>query len=86
MIVTSESPAVAIPDEHWGERPKAFVALKDGQELAEDELIAFCQARLARFKCPAAVEFGELPKTSTGKIQKYILREREWAGRERRIN
>jgi fatty-acyl-CoA synthase len=81
-----ECAVVAIPDDTWGERPKAFVTLKEGQELTSDELIEFCRARLARFKCPAAVEFCELPKTSTGKIQKYVLREREWAGRERRIN
>jgi fatty-acyl-CoA synthase len=81
-----ECAVVAIPDEKWGERPKAFVTLKEGQDLSADDLIEFCRQRLARFKCPAAVEFCELPKTSTGKIQKYVLREREWAGRERRIN
>jgi fatty-acyl-CoA synthase len=81
-----ECAVVAIPDDTWGERPKAFVTLKGDQELTSDELIEFCRQRLARFKCPAAVEFCELPKTSTGKIQKYVLREREWAGRERRIN
>lgn len=81
-----ECAVVAIPDPTWGERPKAFVTLKPGQQVEEQELIAFCRERLAHFKCPAAIEFGELPKTSTGKIQKYILREREWAGREKRIN
>jgi fatty-acyl-CoA synthase len=81
-----ECAVVAMPDETWGERPKAFVALKDGQDATEEEIIDFCRERLARFKCPAAVEFGELPKTSTGKIQKYLLRERVWAGREKRIS
>jgi fatty-acyl-CoA synthase len=80
-----ECAVVAVPDERWGERPKAFVALKPGSEATEREIIDFCRERLARFKCPAAVEFGELPKTSTGKIQKYVLREREWAGRDRRL-
>jgi fatty-acyl-CoA synthase len=80
-----ECAVVASPDERWGERPKAFVALKPGVEATEGEIIAFCRERLAHFKCPAAVEFGDLPKTSTGKIQKFVLREREWAGRDRHI-
>ena len=77
---------VAIPDEKWGERPKAFVTLKPGQNATEEEIIAFCRERLAHFKCPAAVELGDLPKTSTGKIQKFVLREKEWAGYEKRIH
>jgi fatty-acyl-CoA synthase len=81
-----ECAVIAIPDEHWGERPKAFVTLRDGGEATEEELIAFCRERLAHFKCPVAVAFGELPKTSTGKVQKFVLREAEWAGREKRIN
>jgi fatty-acyl-CoA synthase len=81
-----ECAVVAIPDDKWGERPKAFVALKPGEEATEEEIVGFCRERLAHFKCPAAVEFGELPKTSTGKIQKYVLREREWAGRATRIH
>jgi fatty-acyl-CoA synthase len=80
-----ECAVVSMPDERWGERPKAFVALKPGEAVSADELVGFCRERLAHFKCPAAVEFGELPKTSTGKVQKYVLREREWAGQERRI-
>ncbi len=81
-----ECAVIAIPDEVWGERPKAFVTLKPGQDATEEEIITFCRERLAHFKCPAAVEFGDLPKTSTGKIQKFVLREKEWAGREKRIN
>ena len=54
--------------------------------LSADEIIAHCRSRLAHFKAPKAVEFGPLPKTSTGKVQKYLLREREWKGREKRIN
>jgi fatty-acyl-CoA synthase len=81
----SEAAVVAMPDEKWGERPKAFVELKSGQDAEEDEIISFCRENLAKFKCPAAVEFCELPRTGTGKIQKFVLREREWAGREKAI-
>jgi fatty-acyl-CoA synthase len=81
-----ECAVVAIPDDTWGERPKAFVTLKPNQQASAEQIIAFCRERLAHFKCPDAVEFGDLPKTSTGKVQKYVLREKEWAGREKRIN
>ena len=80
-----ECTVVAIPNDHWGERPKAFVTLKDGAHATAEEIIAFTRAQLAHFKCPDVVEFGPLPKTSTGKVQKYVLREREWAGRDTRI-
>ncbi|MBF0333978.1 MAG: acyl-CoA synthetase [Alphaproteobacteria bacterium] len=69
-----EVAVVARPDEKWGETPCAFVTLRPGASATEDEIIAFCRERLARFKCPRAVVFGELPKTSTGKIQKFALR------------
>ena len=81
-----ECAVVAIPDDKWGERPKAFVTLKKGAVVTDAEIIEFCRGQMARYKCPAAVQFGALPKTSTGKVQKYVLREREWAGREKRIN
>jgi len=81
-----ECAVVAMPDERWGEVPKAFVTLKPGRELADEELIAYCRTLLPGFKTPKAVEFGPLPKTSTGKIQKFVLREREWKGREKRVN
>jgi fatty-acyl-CoA synthase len=81
-----ECAVVAMPDEKWGERPKAFVTLKPGQRATEEEIIAHCRTVIAHFKCPAAVEFGDLPKTSTGKVQKFVLREKEWKGREKRIN
>jgi fatty-acyl-CoA synthase len=80
-----ECAVVATPHERWGEVPKAFVALRPGARASEQEIIDFCRERLAHFKCPKQVEFGQLPKTSTGKIQKFKLREKEWAGRERRI-
>jgi fatty-acyl-CoA synthase len=81
-----EAAVIAIPDDHWGETPKAFVTLKPGHELSSDELRAFVRERLAGFKVPRAIEFGDLPKTSTGKVQKFVLREREWAAHEKRIN
>jgi fatty-acyl-CoA synthase len=80
-----EVAVVAMPDEKWGERPKAFVELKDDQDASEEDLISFCREHLPGFKCPSAIEFGELPRTSTGKVQKYLLREREWQDREKAI-
>jgi fatty-acyl-CoA synthase len=77
---------VGIPDDHWGERPKAFVELRPGMQATAEELTAFCREQLAGFKCPDQVEYGSLPRTATGKVQKFVLREREWAGRERRVN
>jgi fatty-acyl-CoA synthase len=67
---------VARPDEKWGETPAAFIELKPGAAATATDIIAWCQARLARYKCPRHVLFGDLPKTSTGKIQKFVLRER----------
>lgn len=66
---------VAKPDEKWGEVPCAFVELKEGQTATSEEIIAFCRENLARFKCPKHVVFGEIAKTATGKIQKFVLRE-----------
>jgi fatty-acyl-CoA synthase len=80
-----ECAVVGIPHPHWGERPKAFVTLNDGAAATSEEIIAFCRERLARYKCPDAITFGPLPKTSTGKIQKFVLRDREWAGQGKRI-
>jgi fatty-acyl-CoA synthase len=71
-----EAAVVARPDAEWGETPCAFVTLKrEAQDTKEEEIIEFCRGRLAHFKCPKTVVFTELPKTSTGKIQKYVLRE-----------
>jgi fatty-acyl-CoA synthase len=72
-----EAAVVARPDEKWGETPCAFVTLKPGANLTDDELVAFCRDRIAHFKCPKTVVFTDLPKTSTGKIQKFVLR--RWA-------
>jgi fatty-acyl-CoA synthase len=72
-----EAAVVARPDAKWGETPCAFVALRpDAEGVSADELIAWCRERLAHFKAPRSVIFGPLPKTSTGKIQKFVLRER----------
>jgi fatty-acyl-CoA synthase len=82
-----ECAVVATPDEMWGERPKAFVVLREGAETGPEEIIEHVRGLIARFKAPDEVEFvGELPKTSTGKVQKYVLRERVWAGREKPID
>ena len=67
---------VAKPDEKWGETPCAFIELRDGVSTDEAEIIAFCRDNLAHYKCPRKVVFGELPKTPTGKIQKFMLRAR----------
>ena len=71
-----EAAVVARPDEKWGESPCAFVVPKPGEQLAAEDVIGWCRQHLAGFKVPRTVVFGELPKTSTGKIQKYLLRER----------
>jgi fatty-acyl-CoA synthase len=81
-----EAAVIAIPHDKWGEVPKAFVTLKAGANVSEADIIEHCRGRLAKFKVPHAIEFGALPKTSTGKIQKFVLREREWQGKGKRIN
>jgi fatty-acyl-CoA synthase len=81
-----EVAVIGVPDDYWGESPKAFVVVREGLVASEEEIIAHCRDRLAGFKVPRAVQFGELPKTSTGKIQKFVLRKQEWAGRASRIN
>ncbi len=81
-----EVAVIGVPDEKWGERPKAFVVLRPGAEVSEAELLDHVRARIARYKAPGAVEFlEELPKTSTGKVQKFELRDKEWAGHTSRV-
>ncbi|OFX05583.1 MAG: acyl-CoA synthetase [Alphaproteobacteria bacterium RIFCSPHIGHO2_12_FULL_66_14] len=81
-IALYKHPAVALaavvarPDEKWGETPCAFVQLKPGTDASADEIIAFCRDQLAHYKAPKSVVFGPLPTTATGKIQKFVLRER----------
>lgn len=71
-----EAAVVARPDGTWGETPCAFVTLKPESRATEEEILAFCRQNMARYKVPKTVIFGDLPKTSTGKIQKFALRER----------
>ncbi len=80
-----EVAVVSTPHPKWGEVAKAFVTPRPGTSPTEEDIIAFCKEHMARFKAPKMVEFGELPKTATGKIQKFKLREKEWHGRERKV-
>ena len=81
-----ECAVIGVPHEKWGETPKALVVLRPGAKLAEAELIAFCREHLAHFKCPTSVEFLDaLPRTATGKLQKFLLRDKYWKG-GRRVN
>ncbi|TQS40196.1 AMP-binding protein [Cryptosporangium phraense] len=81
-----EVAVIGIPDEKWGELVTALV-VTDGSDVSADEVIAFCRTKLAGYKCPKRVEFvGELPRTATGKLQKFKLREPFWEGRTRQVN
>jgi acyl-CoA synthetase (AMP-forming)/AMP-acid ligase II len=83
----AEAAVIGVPDEKWGETIKALVVLKPGTAATEQELIAFCRARMAHFKCPTSIEFrSELARTATGKLQKFKLREPYWQGRDRQVN
>ncbi len=82
-----ECAVIAVPDEKWGETPKALVVLKENQKADEAELLAFLRKRVAKFKVPRTVEFlPSLPKGGTGKILKKVLREKYWAGYEKRVH
>ena len=81
-----ECAVVAAPHDTWGEVPAAFVVLRTGSAVTEADLVEHVKTRIARFKAPKSVTFGELPKTATGKIQKFALRDRLWSGRDRRVN
>jgi acyl-CoA synthetase (AMP-forming)/AMP-acid ligase II len=77
-----ETAVIPVPDEKWGEVPKALVVLKPGAQATEDELLEFCRSRIAHYKAPRSVEFlSSLPKTGTGKILKRDLRKKYWGGR-----
>jgi fatty-acyl-CoA synthase len=81
-----EAAVIAAPDERWGETVCALVVLKPGAEASEDELIEFCRANLAHFKCPRRIQFIEaLPRTATGKIQKNVLRDKYWVDQAKRV-
>ncbi|MFD0663009.1 AMP-binding enzyme [Thermocatellispora tengchongensis] len=81
-----EVAVIGVPDPKWGERPKAFVVPRPGRNPTEADLLEHVRSRIARYKAPREVEIvPELPKTSTGKVQKYELREKEWSGEATRI-
>ena len=82
-----ECAVVAAPHDQWGEVPAAIVVLKPGEKLTQEELLAFLQTRLGKFKLPRVIEFSSdaLPKTGTGKIRKMVIKERFWAGKEKRV-
>jgi fatty-acyl-CoA synthase len=81
-----EAAVIGVPDDKWGERPKAFVVLKPGEAVSEEAIIEHVKSSIARYKAPKAVAFlPELPKTATGKVPKFELRERKWAGYTSRI-
>jgi fatty-acyl-CoA synthase len=81
-----EAAVIGVPDERWGERPKAFVVLRSGTSATPTDLIAHVRTKIAGYKAPRDIDITvTLPKTSTGKIQKYMLREREWAGHANRV-
>jgi fatty-acyl-CoA synthase len=83
----AEVAVIGAPSERWGETVKALVVVAAGQQVTEHELIAYCKERLAGFKAPTSVEFREaIPRTATGKIQKFKLRQEYWEGRERQVN
>ena len=81
-----DAAVIGVPDDKWGERPKAFVLLRAGQSATPQELIAHVRTKIARYKVPRDIVFvADLPKTSTGKIQKFVLRDAERAGRTHRV-
>lgn len=82
-----ECAVVGVPSEKWGETPKALIVLRPGMTATEQEIIEFSRQHLAHFKCPTSVDFVEsLPRTATGKLQKFLIREKYWQGVERRVN
>ncbi|MFZ0877218.1 MAG: AMP-binding protein [Pseudonocardiaceae bacterium] len=83
----AEVAVIGTPSDRWGETVTALVVLAEGEQVTERELIAYCKERLARYKAPTSVEFREvIPRTATGKIQKFKLRQEYWEGRDRQVN
>jgi len=82
-----ECAVIGVPHEKWGETPLALVVLREPGSAGESDLIGFCRERLAHFKCPTSVEFVDaLPRTATGKLQKFKLREVRWPDPKRRVH
>jgi fatty-acyl-CoA synthase len=82
-----ECAVIGVPSEKWGETPKALVVLREGQSATEQEIIEFTRGHMAHFKCPTSVDFVEsLPRTATGKLQKFLIRDEYWKGVARRVN
>jgi fatty-acyl-CoA synthase len=82
-----ECAVIGVPSSKWGETPKAIVVLRENESLTAEELIAFARERLAHYKCPTSVDFvTALPRTATGKLQKFVLREQFWRGHSRRVH
>jgi fatty-acyl-CoA synthase len=83
----AEVAVIGVPHDKWGETVKALVVPRPGATVEEAELIEFCRGRMAHYKCPTSVEVREsLPRTATGKLQKFKLRSPYWVGRERQVN
>jgi fatty-acyl-CoA synthase len=82
-----ECAVIGVPSEKWGETPKALIILREGKQATEQEIIEFSREHLAHFKCPTSVDFVEgLPRTATGKLQKFVIRDQYWKAGERRVN
>ena len=81
-----ECAVIGIPHPHWGERPKAFVTLNEGASATPEEIIALCRERLAHYKCPERSSSGRCRRPRPARSRKFVLREREWAGQEKRIS
>ncbi|MFN8508622.1 MAG: long-chain-fatty-acid--CoA ligase [Dehalococcoidia bacterium] len=82
-----ECAVIGVPSEKWGETPKALVVLREGATATEEEIIAFSRQHLAHFKCPTSIDFvPSLPRTATGKLQKFVIRDQYWQGATRRVN
>jgi fatty-acyl-CoA synthase len=82
-----ECAVIGVPHSQWGETPKALVVLREEGQVTSEEMIGYCRENLAHFKCPTSVDFLEnLPRTATGKLQKFRLREKYWQGQDKRVN
>jgi acyl-CoA synthetase (AMP-forming)/AMP-acid ligase II len=87
LAEVAEVAVIGVPDEKWGETIKALVVRTPGTEIGEQDIVAHCKQRLAGFKAPTTVEFRDaIPRTATGKVQKFRLREPYWAGHQRGVN